>query len=203
MWEWDFNAAACHYSEEWGDLVGVETRDIPPVHNWTWWSGRMHVDDMPAVLAMHHKVYTGEILEGEIVFRFHRPDGRWVRLISRGAISRRNDDGTPAIMRGLTMDISGFTSFPPLPPNDGLSSGSGGGSYAMSQGMALPTRVSDGIDDSCRSLTEQRLSSLYRLAQMDQHSENEVLHFAMSNILQLTGSPSGFWYLPDRQNQGG
>lgn len=169
--------------------------------NWTWWSGRMHIDDMPGVLAVHHKIFGGQLEEAEIIFRFRRPDGRWIRILSRGVVSCWNDDGTPTIMSGLSIDISHIPMAAPL-PEDGALEGVLSDSPDQEREKDSPEPGVTGTDN-LRSKNDLRLSALHQLAQMDKSSEEEVLHFAMSSLLQLTDSASGFLYIPEAGTTGG
>ena len=180
-WEWDLESDICHYSAEFANIIGENGSGPISPRNWTWWSGRMHMDDMPAVLAIHRRFFAGELAEAEIVYRLRRPDGRWVRILSRGVTSRWKEDGTPAGMSGISIDISHLDMHPPLPDVDAES---------------VPTaRQAEALDQS--NLNERRLNALYQLTRMENASEDEVLHFVMASMLQLTDSLRGFLFFPD------
>ncbi|CAK7036934.1 MAG: Sensor histidine kinase RcsC [Desulfovibrio sp.] len=193
VWEWNIAEGICRYSDEWTDIIGEDNHAAGEQNNWTWWSGRMHMDDMPGVLETHKQFFEGHFEESEIIYRLRRPDGRWVRILSRGVVTEWKEDGTPAIMSGLSFDISHVPMDPPL-PEDGHSP----------QTARSPKSANSTDDTSIRNTTEQRLmlnerrlTALYQLAQMEKASEDELLHFAVSSILQLTGSASGFLFIPD------
>lgn len=46
-------------------------------------------------------------------------------------------------------------------------------------------------------LNEMRLEAQYRLAQMDNATEDEVLHFVLNSVIKLTGSDAGCLFFPD------
>ncbi|MDR3073183.1 MAG: response regulator [Deltaproteobacteria bacterium] len=193
-WEWDINTQICRYSPEWANIVGTKDALLEFPRNWSWWSGRMHMDDMPLILDMHRRFFSGEIDAGEIVYRFQRPDGRWIRILSRGIVARWNKDGTPAAMSGLLIDVTHLNVDPPLPED--------GAPPLVSEGSAPVQRAEveafePGITLAERrfKLNERRLQSLYQLAHMGKASEDELLHFAMTSILQLTDSPGGFLFI--------
>ena len=192
-WEWDLTTGICHYSPEWAGMIGAE--NVGPVaspKNWSWWSGRMHMDDMPGVLDVHRKFFEGGLEEAEIIHRLLRPDGQWIRLLSRGVVSLWMDDGRPAIMSGLSLDISHLDMEPPL-PEDGSEIGASSG-YVKS--AVVPE-----LAGQRSQMNERRLNALYQLTQMEKATEDEVLHFAMTSILQLTDSTSGFIFIPDAGEQ--
>ena len=207
-WEWDITRGVCRYSNEWAKIVGENSHEALDQNNWTWWTGRMHMDDMPGVLETHKEFFKGGLEESEIIYRLRQPSGRWIRLLSRGVVSEWKDDGTPAVMSGLSLDISHILMDPPL-PDDGNAAETVEGRaagipdfIAPSPGQArtpssAPLPETSGAADRSPSLSERRLTALYQLARMENASEEEVLHFAMSSILQLTGSVSGFLFIPD------
>lgn len=46
-------------------------------------------------------------------------------------------------------------------------------------------------------LNEKRLNALYQLTQMDDAPQREVMHFVLKKLIELTGSESGFIFIPD------
>lgn len=51
-------------------------------------------------------------------------------------------------------------------------------------------------------LNEQRLDALYKLTQMEDQPESEVLDFVMNSLLKLTSSGSGFIFIPEGEPVG-
>ena len=49
------------------------------------------------------------------------------------------------------------------------------------------------------TLNEKRLEALYQLTLMDDAREDEVLSFVMDSVLELTGSHSGFFFIPEKE----
>lgn len=195
-WEWDIAAGFCHYPPEWYRMIGAEGIEPRNFQNWTWWSGQMHMDDMPGVLAVHRQIFEGKLEEAEVIYRLRRPDGRWIRLLNRGVVSQWKDDGTPAVMSGISIDISHLSMSPPLPENDVPQTPP----RASVQGIFPPSaEIAPEPPEDLSRLNKRRLSALYRLARMDEASEDEVLHFAMTSILQLTDSPRGFIFIPNAE----
>jgi PAS domain S-box-containing protein len=75
--------------------------------NHEWWLARIHPDDVERVRAVVRSVLdaTGGDAQWSIEYRFRRGDGKWVPVIERGAVLRR-DDGTPVRCIGTVMDAS-------------------------------------------------------------------------------------------------
>ena len=80
-------------------------RDPEPSHDW--WLARIHPDDVERVRAVVRGVLdaTDGTAQWSIEYRFRRGDGKWVPVIERGAVLRR-DDGTPYRCIGTVMDAS-------------------------------------------------------------------------------------------------
>jgi two-component system, cell cycle sensor histidine kinase and response regulator CckA len=80
-------------------------RDVEPSHDW--WMANVHPDDVERVRAVIASVLdaTDGTAQWSIEYRFRRGDGRWVPVIERGAVLRR-DDGTPLRCIGTVMDAS-------------------------------------------------------------------------------------------------
>ncbi len=194
-WEWDIAAHVCHYSPEWRKIIGHDGSDAPISRNLSWWSGRIHVEDLPGILEVHRQIFDGKLEEAEIIYRLKGADGCWIRILSRGVVSKWNDDGTPEVMSGMCIDISHLAIDPPLHddgcPIEGIDGDSPG---RESQSACEDTTA--GVDKQSPKLNELRLSALYRLVHMDQASEDEVLNFAMTSMLQLTNSKNGFIFIP-------
>ncbi|CAK7042995.1 MAG: Sensor histidine kinase RcsC [Desulfovibrio sp.] len=197
-WELDVINNIARYSPEWAVITGDDgyNREIPA--NWSWWSGRMHVEDMAAVRKAQRAILAGETDKMEIVFRLQRPDGRWIRLLSRGMTARKAEDGTAALMVGVVIDISHLS----------------GGVLALTSlekmpyGAALPpeeTRIplpesAWSEEDRHRAwINEHRLNALYELSQMEKASESELAQFTLASIMQLTGSASAFIFIPEAE----
>ncbi|MDL2280092.1 response regulator [Desulfovibrio sp. OttesenSCG-928-G11] len=205
-WEWDLVTGVCTYSPEWAAMTGARTLDNKSANNWTWWSGRMHMDDMPGVMQVHQRFFSGDLQEAEIFYRVRRPDGVWIRLLSRCTVSSWKDDGTPAIVSGISIDISHLPLDPPLPDREGAKTpephraasprGLAAAKAHASLRAAAQAAVPAVAPEQRFLLNERRLSALYQLAQMDKASEDEVLYYTLTSILQLTNSGGGFLLIP-------
>jgi signal transduction histidine kinase/CheY-like chemotaxis protein/PAS domain-containing protein len=162
----------------------------------------MHLDDMAAVRKQHYAVFGGKIDHLELIFRYQRFDGRWIRLLSQGQVSLRAEDGTPTLMSGIVIDIShlsdGVLALTPLPgPAEGAPLPAG-------KEEAGPPAETSGLKRFTRRawMNERRLNALYELSQMEGASEDEVAHFALASIMQLTASQGAFIFFPEADLMG-
>lgn len=208
-WEWNLERGVCSYSPEWKALTGSDEYERVGRRNWAWWSGRMHMDDMPLVQLAQHEISTGAVSACEIIYRLRHMDGSWRWLLSRGRVSRHGDDGAPLIISGVVFDITHVYSYYGLG-----SSGVQAAYHAWREGEHVP--VIKGHDQQGRDtveisahdewqrakLNERRLKALYRLSRMEQSTESELAHFALASVMQLTGSPDGFIFFPDKDLDG-
>lgn len=190
-WELDLKNEVCRYSPEWASIIGSDDFVHEERWNWAWWSGRMHVDDMVAVRELEIPVIMGLINEQELMYRFRRPDGRWLRLLSRGKVILRGDDGTPELITGIIIDISHLPNAAMLAtpleqtPHDDAGRAN---TFAMPWNARADRRA---------LLNERRLNALHLLSQMETASENMLAHFALSSIMHLTDSVSSFIFFPE------
>lgn len=195
-WEMDIINSVCRYSPEWTSITGYDDHTQEKPLNWTWWSGRMHADDMGPVRLLQAAIVEGKTREIELIFRFKRADGRWIRLLSRGNVVRWTDKGEPAHMSGMVLDISHLPDAALLatPLHE-----EGTPPQADILRIPLPCENPEQEESSRRAwLNERRLNALYHLSQMENASENELAHFTLSSIMQLTGSPSAFLFFSRR-----
>ncbi|MDL2266499.1 response regulator [Desulfovibrio sp. OttesenSCG-928-G15] len=187
-WEWDIANGVCRYSPEWAEIVGSRPDEGDNTYNWSWWSGHMHMDEMPMVLDIHRHFFQGEYEEAEIVHRLRRPDGRWIRLLSRGAVSKWNEDGTPAIMSGLSLDISHLDLQPPLP--DTAASVQSGRAYCGKE--ISPAQQF--------ALERNSFMILHQFTHMERASIDELMHYTLTSIAQLTDSPNCLLFFPSESD---
>jgi len=80
-------------------------RDAESTHEW--WLARVHPEDVERVRSAIRAALdaTDGTVQWSTEYRFQRGDGRWVPVIERGAVLRR-DDGTPYRCIGTVMDAS-------------------------------------------------------------------------------------------------
>ena len=105
-WEWEVEAGLCIFSPEWDNiLLSSEYASIKP-HDPNWWWERIHEDDIPDVRETVRRMLEGLVDSFDMTFRIQRGDGCWAWLVSRGAVSEKKADGTPAVISGVIMDVS-------------------------------------------------------------------------------------------------
>jgi len=102
LWEWDIKADVIHWSDNLGPLHGLP-RGAQPA-DFAEYIERIDPEDRPLLAAdVRRAVEQGRGYERE--FRTHRPDGE-VRWLSARAHVVFDDEGAPALLVGLTTDVT-------------------------------------------------------------------------------------------------
>jgi len=183
-WDWDLLNGICSYSPEWARILQCRDEDLAGRDNWSWWSGRMHMDDMPHMSRSIADVTDGLATRKEELFRLKRGDGHWIWILSRGEVTAWAEDGKPARMAGIALDVTQLRE-------------------SEHFGGQTPAHAGHAGSEHGASLSERRLNALYQLIRMDRASEAEVLHFVLDSMRQLTDSEYSFLFFPDTGDIGG
>jgi len=101
-WEWKITTNTYYWSPEYYSLLGLKSWIEPTYQNWL---GAMHPEDRDKVhLGIRNALETGQEY-AEVDYRISDAEARtrWIR--ARGSILR-DDEGTPILMLGVSMDIT-------------------------------------------------------------------------------------------------
>ena len=102
-WEWYPGTETLEWSPQYRELYGF-TSDEPGHHKA--WSGRVHPDDLPGVLARVQEIVdTPGNDDLRVEFRINHPT-RGIRWIGGRGLLLRDSDGNPFCMRGINFDIT-------------------------------------------------------------------------------------------------
>lgn len=186
VWDWDLRNDVWRWSPEWERILADSGRDWSDGDgNRRWWSRRIHREDMPHVKKRHYELLSGVKNTCEVDFRLQRGDGSWIRLLSKNTVLARERDGKPAYILGIVMDITHLHD-----------------DEAPARGAPALPRAAAPDSEQRACLSEQRLSALNSLIQMENASENEVLHFVLNSMHQMTGSCFSFIFIPEDGGDG-
>jgi PAS domain S-box-containing protein len=86
------------------EMLGLDPEDGQS--NFSDWEGRFHPDDADRVRAVIDALKAGEIDEFDYVVRFKHAAKGWIRLLTRGRVSRRDEDGKPIAVTGFLTDAT-------------------------------------------------------------------------------------------------
>ena len=204
FWEWEPEGGAAAYSPEWRLLLGLEeSRPLGTDLHW-WW------DRMPETDRHQFQCACRACVEGEsslnAVVRVKQDDRRSTRLLVRGAIVTR-EDGTRKLA-GYVEELAD--------PCDEQGAGPRAGDDAQAcHDIVDHASPEMGVGESPASvfclprdqggrtgakqevrLDEKRFTALYRLTQMQDEPEEDIVGFALERISLLTGSEHGCLFLP-------
>lgn len=104
FWDWNFTRGEVVVTSP-GDLVR-DAKARPAAMSQSWFSERMHPDDLPAARQRleQHINHASETLECE--YRLRNRRGDWVWLLIRGKIVERDADGQPLRMCGTARNVT-------------------------------------------------------------------------------------------------
>lgn len=102
LFDWDLISNKTYYSPRWFQTIGYEPGELP--ENFETFVSLLHPDDVRSVVKTPKQIdeHNGIVSENE--FRMKHKDGRWVTILSRACIIRKN--GSITRMVGTHVDIS-------------------------------------------------------------------------------------------------
>lgn len=104
-WEWNIETGGHTINARWAEMLGYALAELDPVTIETW-ERLVHPDDLKVAHARLAAVLRREALQLEYELRMRHRDGHWVNILSRGRITRWTEDGRPAAMAGVHIDVS-------------------------------------------------------------------------------------------------
>lgn len=104
-WELDLATGETEINTQWWAFLGHEDPE-PPRLTRALWLDLVHPDDDTAVKAMLRSMRAGSLDTVERELRLRHRDGHWVRVMTRGRISKRDSAGTPLRLSGVGMDVT-------------------------------------------------------------------------------------------------
>ena len=105
-WEWNVQTGETVLNERWAEIVGYTLEELSPVTIKTWIS-LVHPDDQVVSKDLAERHFSGELQIYDCECRMRHKDGRWVWVHDRGSVVTWSEDGTPLMMFGTHMDITG------------------------------------------------------------------------------------------------
>ncbi len=103
-WESDLETGESFVNARWAEILGYtldELGEIPEA-----WSRLVHPDDLARSEDLLERHYSGRLPEYACEIRMRHKDGHWVRIMTRGRVMIRSDDGTPQRMFGTHIDVT-------------------------------------------------------------------------------------------------
>ena len=104
LWDWDLTTNRVVFSERLLTMLGFSPEEAAP--DLTFWSERVHPEDMPRVRDDLDAHFAGRSPAYSNEHRLRHKDGHWVWVLDRGKIVARGAAGEPLRMVGTHQDIT-------------------------------------------------------------------------------------------------
>lgn len=102
-WQRDLRTDLLEVSARWCAMLGLPPMKTVPM---TVWKTLVHPEDQPQLRAIADAEMAGEIGRHEMQLRLRHADGRWIPVLSRGAVIERDEDGRALVLSGTHFDLS-------------------------------------------------------------------------------------------------
>lgn len=104
-WEHDLREGKTFYNERWAQMIGYTLEELSrfPGCAWEYVAHRRDADSARQKLQAHLR---GETAFYEAEVRLRHKDGRWIWVLDRGRVARRDAEGRPEWMSGTHLDIT-------------------------------------------------------------------------------------------------
>lgn len=103
-WDWDLGSGKVLHNERWAAITG--DRADAAEHPVQSWAARVHPEDMARVMDCMNAHFLGRTDQYLVEYRLLHRDGRWVWILDRGKVVRRDDRGSPLRLAGTMADIT-------------------------------------------------------------------------------------------------
>uniref|UniRef100_B8DQS3 histidine kinase n=1 Tax=Nitratidesulfovibrio vulgaris (strain DSM 19637 / Miyazaki F) TaxID=883 RepID=B8DQS3_NITV9 len=103
IWDWDLTTNTVYFSPRWKSIIGYEDHEIP--NRPDEWKGRVHPDDLDAVLHAHDDYLARRVPEFQVEYRMRHKDDSYRWILGRGA-ALWDVNGVPVRMAGAHTDIT-------------------------------------------------------------------------------------------------
>jgi PAS domain S-box-containing protein len=104
VWDWNIQSGEAVYSKRYKEMLGYDENEIGNTSDE--WTKRIHLEDLPGVMAMIQDYLAGKTATAIVEFRMLCKDGNWKWMLGRGMVAGRDADGTPLRLVGTNSDIS-------------------------------------------------------------------------------------------------
>ncbi len=104
VWDWNLQTNEVVFSQSWKTMLGYNESEIR--NNLSEWKGRVHPDDMTAVMEDIRAYLNGESSSYINEHRMRCKDGSWKWILDRGLAFGKTSDGKPERMVGTHTDIT-------------------------------------------------------------------------------------------------
>lgn len=104
LWDWNVGTNEVYRNPRFAALLGYEPHELTTSQEE--WKKRIHPDDQPFVLGIVRELAEGKRDTIDVEYRLRKKSGDYIWIMGRGKIVEYNDDGSPARMVGINVDIT-------------------------------------------------------------------------------------------------
>ena len=104
-WEWDLTTGITRINDRWAAMIGYDRAEVEP-NDRALWHRLLHPEDIPRVEAELEGLFRGDTAGFETEFRMRHRQGHWVSILSRGRVTRRDQQGSPTEIVGAHIDVT-------------------------------------------------------------------------------------------------
>lgn len=109
IWDWNPQTNEVSFNDQWAWMLGYELSEIEPCLNS--WDSRVHPDDIAGCFKDIQDHVDGKTPRYSNTHRMKHKNGTWVRILDRGRIVKRDNEGKPVRFTGthtlLETDVEG------------------------------------------------------------------------------------------------
>lgn len=103
LWDWDIDSGKLYLDRNWKSILGYNEEDLPATVDT--WRKTIHPEDAQAVQKTLSAHLADSSVRYNVVYRARHKDGHWLWVTSRGAVTKRDEDGHPTRMTGIIGDV--------------------------------------------------------------------------------------------------
>ena len=104
LWDWNMVTNDVYRSPRFATILGYEPHELTTSQEE--WKKRIHPEDRPFVLGIVHDIIEGKRDSIYVEYRLLKKSGDYIWVFGRGKVVVYNDDGSPARMVGINVDIT-------------------------------------------------------------------------------------------------
>ena len=103
-WDWDIKEKRVARNDRWAEMLGYDSKGVASDSGI--WLRLLHPEDRERVLNAIHDHLSGKTECYEEEYRLRHASGRWVWVLDRGKIIKKDPDGIPVRMAGVNVDVT-------------------------------------------------------------------------------------------------
>ncbi|MCC5856340.1 MAG: PAS domain-containing protein [Idiomarina sp.] len=103
-WDWDWQTSIVRVNKHWLSMFGLH--EYPAQFDFPFWQEHVHEHDQLEWKRALQRHVEGNTPFYEHIYRMQHADGRWLYVLDRGQIIRRDDYGNPIRFSGILTDIT-------------------------------------------------------------------------------------------------